>query len=86
MSEKKMLPGDRIIKGAAEAAAFTGYKPGWVFQLVMARQKRAQASFPGKRTDRMAPVRPSQNAGRASGRKAADALRTRGASESDPRL
>jgi hypothetical protein len=38
MSEKKMLPGDRIIKGAAEAAAFTGYKPGWVFQLVMARQ------------------------------------------------
>lgn len=38
MSEKKMLPGDKIIKGADEAAKFTGYRPGWIFQLCMKRQ------------------------------------------------
>ena len=30
--------GDKILKGAAEAAEFTGYKPSWIFQLVMSRQ------------------------------------------------
>lgn len=41
MDENKMvLHGDRILKGAVEAAAFTGYKPSWIFQMASSRPPR----------------------------------------------
>jgi predicted DNA-binding transcriptional regulator AlpA len=35
-----ILQGDRILKGAEEAAAFTGYRSSWIFQLCASKPPR----------------------------------------------